>query len=125
MLVYESGMNVCKMLTTGDNINEEVQKLIAGYTSEIESLRTKLLESEANVHTISKTARTPTRLNSSMSGYVIKVSFVLITVNESFYVHKHEFSIRLFWLLLYVCGYTSFICWCDTIICDHLLAGVD
>ena len=102
MLVYESGMNVCKMLTTGDNINEEVQKLIAGYTSEIESLRTKLLESEANanVHTISKTARTPTRLNSSMSGYVIKVSFVLITVNESFYVHKHEFSLRLFWLLL-------------------------
>lgn len=49
-------------------MNEEVQKLIAGYTSEIEGLRTKLLESEANIHTISKTtARTPTRLGSSMS----------------------------------------------------------
>lgn len=53
-------------------MNAEVQKLIAGYNSEIESLRTKLLEAEAiNITSSKAMSRTPTRMaGNSHSGYV-------------------------------------------------------
>lgn len=43
------------LLFAGDNVNEEVQKLVAGYTGEMETLRTKLLESEAMRNAMHKT----------------------------------------------------------------------
>jgi len=48
----------------GDNINEEMQKLVAGYTCEIEQLKTKLIEYESMGDVVS--AR-----NSSRHGYAV------------------------------------------------------
>lgn len=54
------------MYFAGDNVNEEVQHLVSGYTAEMELLRTKLLESEAMRNSAPKSSRTPpSRLSSS------------------------------------------------------------